>query len=194
MGDMNHSIVSTFGVGLSINDENAITLNTGTVNFSNNATVSGLLTVGSLNILPAGIIMAFGGNTTTSATSAPPGWWLCDGSLVTNTSSSLYNTNTPDLRGRFILGSGSGGGNIGSNNTSTAVGYTSGEVTHILQTTEMPTHLHSGLKINSLGGYTEMHEGGDFTYDNNGQTGTAGGSGAHNNMPPYYILTYIMKT
>jgi len=80
------------------------------------------LTVGnSLNFLPKGSIIAFYGDT------IPPGWRICDG-----------NDGTPDLRGRFILGSGKGDGLTNRN-----PGDSGGSETHKLSINEIPSHSHS---------------------------------------------------
>lgn len=53
----------------------------------------------------------------------PADWALCDGT-----------NGTPDLRDMFVVGAGGG----------YAVGATGGEVSHVLNTSEMPEHNHSG--------------------------------------------------
>ena len=57
-----------------------------------------------------------------SSSNIPSGWLLCNGS-----------NGTPDLRDRFIVGT---GGSYG-------VGFTGGEVTHTLTIAEMPRHNHT---------------------------------------------------
>lgn len=68
---------------------------TGDAKIGGNAIVSGKLnvptTVGSFNLLPTGIIVAWSGTIAT----IPDGWALCDGT-----------NGTPDLRGRFLVGGG----------------------------------------------------------------------------------------
>lgn len=174
--------------------------------------------------LPSGIIVAWSG----SADNVPDGWHICDGT-----------EGTPDLQGKFILGS----------STDHTVGSTGGEETHALTTNEMPSHNHgfsgsshthslslSGLTTSSAGshkhsiagwkavtnywaqsgdgGYqvnainisqkNETDTGGSHTHtiSGSGSIGSAstsgtvqstGGNQAHNNMPPYYALCYIMK-
>ena len=160
--------------------------------------------------IPSGIIVAWSG----SANNIPEGWHICDGT-----------EGTPDLQGKFILGSSS----------AHAVGTTGGEETHQLTTDETPSHTHkinidkSKLTISSSGAHTHSlysdsgspvsnnHDivrgvgNGNAYFSLNPFTGTdgththtingsisgtinnTGGDQAHNNMPPYYTLCYIMK-
>ena len=161
--------------------------------------IPGNLTVdGSFNYLPKGTIVAY------NQTSAPAGWAICDG-----------NNQTPDLRGRFVLGNGGSRG----------INATGGEENVTLGVHQMPQHQHNvngdtdtkgnhnhGFKVGGGGGgrgggngttegYT--NHGGGFdtnTYDNGNHTHNfnvnssyVGGNQPHNNMPPFYVLTYIMK-
>lgn len=124
---------------------------------------------GSVDI-PSGIICAWAG----SEDDVPIGWHLCDG-----------NESTPDLRGRFILG----------NSSSHSIGSTGGEETHKLTVGEMPSHSHNtywGNELANQGSYIGRASKGSFTVIEVA-TGSEGGSTAHNNMPPYYVLAYIMK-
>lgn len=111
-----------------------------------------------------------------AATAIPVGWALCNGS-----------NGTPDLRGKFVLGAG------GTYST----GSTGGEATHRLTTGEMPSHSHSvasyGIptQSSSLEGYGAV---GSYSARGSCTTGSAGSGSAHNNMPPYYALCFIMKT
>lgn len=125
------------------------------------------------------------------------GWHICDGTH-----------GTPDLRGKFILGA--------SNNH--AVGSAGGEENHVLTVEEMPSHSHTGttswngahshslpnvyrLKDGKGNGISTLEEGYTNAYNTstNGDhnhtftTDNSGGSQPHNNMPPYYALSYIMK-
>lgn len=107
-----------------------------------------------------------------SGINVPDGWALCDGS-----------NGTPDLRGRFVLGS----------NSLHAIGSTGGSEEVTLTVEQMPKHLH-GYSVYSKGGsgygmYMSSTSG--ITYDSS--TGYAGSSQPHSNMPPYYVLAYIMK-
>lgn len=121
--------------------------------------------------VPSGVIVMWSG----SAGNVPAGWTLCNGS-----------SGTPDLRGRFVLG---GGGTYNP-------GATGGEETVTLTKSQIPSHTHklfvtesgftgSGMDVFSYG------QAGAYTSDFTGTN--SGGGGAHNNMPPYYALCYIMK-
>ena len=117
-------------------------------------------------LVPVGTIVIWYG---TSAT-VPSGWHICDGT-----------TGTPDLRDKFVVGAG----------TTYAKGATGGEATHTLTVGEMPSHTHS---YSVKGGSGSEQGGGSGSYDIGNTTGSTGGDGAHNNLPPYHALYYIMKT
>lgn len=126
---------------------------------------------GTFNLLPKGCIIMWYGNT------APSGWVLCDG-----------QNGTPDLRGRFVLGSGSGSGL-----TQRTLNQTGGEESHMLSIDEMPSHQHQ-----SGGGITSDMGGGRFggiiIRERTGiMTDNTGGNQKHNNMPPFFVLSFIMK-
>ena len=107
-------------------------------------------------------------------------WFLCDGNEV---SGQL----TPDLRGRFILGSGQG-----SNLTKRDVLATGGEENHTLLIGEMPKHTHD-YQDSYLGRRGGMASGGYWTNKTDTKHSTETGSGgAHNNMPPYFVLAYFI--
>ncbi len=125
----------------------------------------------------------------------PKGWALCDGNkykLDSNNIAIIDNTGvqTPDLRGRFVLGSGQG--NTLTNRNINDIG---GEETVTLTIPEMPSHNH---KINETPA-TNCFQGGvcsgnRYLVFKEEQTTTNEGNGQpHNNMPPFYVLTYIMK-
>lgn len=136
--------------------------------------------------MPIGAIIAYGGS------AAPTGWHLCNGTV--HGSSALQaitgSANTPDLRDRFIIVAGS----TYSRNA------TGGAATHQLTEPEMPSHRH----YNSLSRQLQGND--DFNYTSYVSAGDAGapdtlswyseytgGSVPHNNLPPYYALTYIIK-
>ncbi len=123
-----------------------------------------------------GIIMWSG-----SIANIPTGWYLCDGS-----------NGTPDLRGKFVLGAGG----------TYSVGASGGEETHVLTITEMPAHDHSssfasaGHKHGPVPGSTGWTGGGTPMTgpDSTASVASQGGGSAHNNMPPYMALAFIMKS
>lgn len=92
------------------------------------------------------------------------------------------------LEGRFLLGSSSTYTN----------GATGGEATHTLTTGEMPKHTHLMYSGNSGGDGTWEPDGGSYLVDSVTDNKTtwwaplgmnyAGGSAAHNNMPPYLVV------
>lgn len=157
----------------------------GTKGWQNLATyVGGLLAAR----VPAGTIVMWNG------TSAPSGWYLCDGT-----------NGTPDLRGRFIVSIGQNQlPTAGDSNPTYALGdKTGGQTEHILTIAEMPVHKHdvalysnTNIMTGDVGTYnigtgTAAAIGGETI----GVTESNKGSGtAHNNRPPFYALAYIMKS
>jgi microcystin-dependent protein len=109
----------------------------------------------------------------------PEGWVLCDGL-----------NGTPDLRGRFILG-------VYPGKNEYEIGNTGGEEKHKLTIQELPRHAHSYFE----GGWFRVcsHCQGPEVGDNPNErlvqkeTSYVGLDQPHNNMPPYYVLAYIMK-
>lgn len=120
-------------------------------------------------------------------------WHLCDGT-----------NGTPNLQNRFIYGG------YGSNN-----GATGGEANVTLKEANIPKHRHkqningkgNDAWNNKYGAMVTLPNGGgsegvlgfgantsDWTTNANAvYTDYAGSGTAHNNMPPYYVLAYIMK-
>ena len=134
--------------------------------------VKNLNVVGNFNLLPRGIIVAWNNSV------VPFGWTLCDGTYP-----------TPDLRGRFILGQGQGNGL-----TNRVSGDISGFENITLNINQIPAHTHT-YDIPVLG--TDV---GDerpridvYSTSTVKNTGSTGSGLPFNNMPPYYVLTYIMK-
>ena len=142
-----------------------------------------------------GIIIAFSGTFDSNGYPIDPdtnagdtGWHICDGT-----------NGTPDLRGRFILGA----------SDSHAAGSTGGEEDHRLTINEMPMHNHDTYVDNDccavlnrnnnpwkqgLVNSSDSGTGNDYLgTSTKNATYMRGGSQPHNNMPPYYALSYIMK-
>ena len=149
-------------------------------NFSGDGSLLTNITTGQLQgagIFVTGMIILWSG----AADAIPTGFTLCDG-----------NNNTPDLRGRFVVG-------YHDSNGDYDVDDTGGAETVTLSIAQMPNHKHTttfdGKKYFPGGGSTSVSFGGaggypadTFSMDN------TGGGGAHENRPPYYALCYIMKT
>ncbi|AVT83660.1 tail fiber protein [Rhodopseudomonas palustris] len=102
--------------------------------------------------------------------------------------------NLPDMRAAFPLGYKAGDANAGY------YGQKGGEATHTLTTGEMPTHSHdywnggigSGGLVVSTVNIGSSAPG--YASQNYGQWGSAGSGNAHNNMPPFTTLLFIIKT
>ena len=158
--------------------------------------------------VPTGVICLWSG----LVTEIPSGWAICNGS-----------NGTPDLRGKFVMGSntsnllpGQTGGANTHTHTATAANTTAGTTigATTLTTAQMPAHDHapainfsSGAAGN--GGFMIGLKSG--TTNAYGTTLETGGSGSHthtatgiahthtvtvaagDNLPPYYALAYIMK-
>lgn len=109
---------------------------------------------------------------------------------------SLFGGTWEQIKDRFILAAGD----------TYAAGSTGGEIEHALTVDEMPAHRHEGIDIDNLycfgwenGSRTGVNfkkfYGGTYWGDdvqNRLASGYAGGSTAHNNMPPY-LTAYIWK-
>ena len=129
--------------------------------------------------IPVGGIIMWSG----ADASIPSNWQLCNGTR-----------GTPDLRGRFVLSSGQGGGV-----TARYTGQTGGAEVVALTLNEIPSHTHT------YSGYTKQITAycalgqdrapplRDENHSTSLTTNGAGGSQAHENMPPFYVLAFIMR-
>ena len=150
-----------------------------------------------------GMIMMWGGTT------APTGWQLCNGDPASTSAlqTLLGETNVPDLRDKFVIGAGNSYGRHAEG----------GESTVQLSETHLPEHYHLGF-VNATGGqqrtgsnlsannYAAKGTGAGNIYETYnittagtgsgyaGRSSTVGNNTAHENKPPYYALTYIIKT
>ena len=131
----------------------------------------------------------------------PRGWAATDGQLLPiSQNSALFSLlgtiyggdgrttfSLPDLRGRYVMGEGSGPGL-----STRSLGEVSGQETVTLTQAEIPAHTHDVLitqtdQAGNHGGLTV--EQATETGMAGGGTDSVGGSQAHNNMPPYLVMT-----
>ena len=141
-------------------------------------------------IIPRGTIIAWSGD----RNNIPDGWVLCEGQSLIVGGTTIQ---IPDLRGRFILGA-----NTDANKLTDLGKYDinskGGAEKHTLTVEEIPAHSHKfivgGGSRNDGDGYgpKDGYPGG---YDSgySVKTYNSGGGSPHNNMPPYYVLSYLYK-
>ena len=158
----------------------------GPLNVDNNITQYGY------TFLPKFAVIMWGG----AVGAIPVGWLLCDGQTTVIRGVSVT---TPNLSGRFVLSYGQGPLDF----VNTTVGATGGEQKHTLTEAEMPAHTHTQTTVNddfnnsstypnfTKPSYPEYDGAGTKTWTET--INSTGGGGAHNTMPPYYVLCYIMK-
>jgi len=114
---------------------------------ANSATFTGTVTANNFTgdgVVPARAIIIWYGIT------PPAGWKICDGT-----------NGTPDLRGRFVIGSGTNGSPaFGDINPAYTVGSWGGKNKHVLAKTEIPKHTHTSngdgatINITNSGAHT----------------------------------------
>ncbi len=149
--------------------------------------------------VPSGTIVAY------NKTSAPSGWAICDG-----------NNGTPNLNNRFILGAGSkslnmtGGAetvilNVNQipSHSHNVAGYTSAEGNHghSFRVGGGDGGRGGGSGNGTTAGYTNTNVGvitntytsGNHSHNFNVDSRSTGENQSHENMPPFYVLTYIIK-
>lgn len=143
-----------------------------------------------------------GNVTMTARATAPAGWLICDGASVTKTAypdlfaaigytygGSANNFNIPNVKGRVP---------VGRNTAETefeVLGEIGGAKTHTLTEAQMPKHNH-GTKISNSALYGSVAGSATYGVDNGAgsRTTDAGSGAAHNNLQPYIVLNYIIKT
>ena len=102
----------------------------------------------------------------------------------------------PQLAGRTIIGAGAGNRDMHDRPlTSREFGKTGGEEIHVLSVKEMPSHSHVYTFTDHCN--TPKHtDCSHFEFGNSNKptaTSNTGGSQAHNNMPPFHVLTYCER-
>lgn len=146
----------------------------------------------------------------TARATAPDGWLMCDGAAVSRTTyADLFDAigetygagdssttfNLPDLRGRVPVGVDGAAGRLAAND---ALGQSGGAAEHTLSIPELPSHNHwidtnqSGTGSGPLSTIGPVSVG----LENNSDTFTqsTGSGNAHNNLPPYQVVNWMVKT
>lgn len=147
-------------------------------------------------LVPTGTIVTYAG------TSAPAGWFMCDGSAKSKTiyvnlfnvigttyGNSGYNFLLPDLKGKVPVG-------LDTEQTEfNNIGQTGGKKTHTLNLDEIPEHTHTYQNnVGDQGVHTlTTQSSAADQVEYNQTTGPAGGGLPHNNLQPYIVLNYIIK-
>ncbi len=159
-------------------------------------TINDIVNAGN-NVVPVGAIMPWPG------VSAPPGFLICDGALISRatyaglftaigttfgTGNGTTTFGIPDMRSRTPIGAGQGAGL-----TNRVLGGVLGEETHLLTEAEMPSHEHpiEGNYANSL--YATGSANNVPATLTTITTGSAGQDTPHNNMQPSIVLNFIIK-
>ena len=165
-----------------------------------------------------GTIVAFAGAV------APNDWLICNGAAVNRaTYADLFTVigtnygegdssttfNLPDLRGRFALGlDNMGVGNLSANRVTASeadeLGDSDGSEKVTLTKSQMPPHKHQSDDHGKILAKTIFGAQAPNSNLNSGNdtvavepmvyTSTEGGGQAHDNMPPYLSLNYLIKT
>lgn len=160
------------------------------------------------------ILIPYGTIIQSAAVNIPDGWLVCNGaSILKSIYLNLFNAigytyggsganfNVPDIRGRTVVGEGTGAGL-----TARTLGSIGGEESHTLTTGEMPSHSHSSNAIGgSIGliiadgtntaitGDNSPTEPNIFTAPRALTINSTGSGDAHNNMQPFIVFHYLIK-
>lgn len=152
-----------------------------------------------VNLVPTGCIMMWYTNT------PPSGWLLCNGQSTTGYTAlaAVVGATVPNLQGRVPVG------RDAADTSFDVLGETGGAKTHTLTIAEMPSHSHqwraAGISAlnqtpsnwdDIVGGNTNSLGVGPASIEDNGGNSiqARGGGAAHNNLQPYIVLNYIIKT
>ena len=151
----------------------------------------------------------------------PSGWLLCDGSQVSRgTYAALFaivgviygvgdgvtTFNLPNLVDNLVVGAKQDDSGIPKSNITGSLLQTGGEATHVLTTAELPAHTHTlgsmGVTIYSSHfcatpggtGLKLLKEGGGQFIAGVAYINNTGSDTGHNNIHPYKVSSYIIKT
>ncbi|MEE9409692.1 MAG: hypothetical protein V3V41_02065 [Candidatus Heimdallarchaeota archaeon] len=136
--------------------------------------------------IPQGLIQVWSG----TIAGIPQGWQLCDGT-----------NGSPNLQDKFVRGINTAIDQPGSIGGQDIVTLSQAELPVHNHTTVAYSHTHkyTGSTSNGIGGAkrTTGNESDTKTTDNidppNQFTLSTGGSGSHNNIPPFFEIAYIIK-
>lgn len=155
----------------------------------------------------------------TAATSAPPGWLLCQGQLLDRTTyadlfaviGTAYGVGDgsttfglPDLQGRVPVGADSAGAHMP--NQHPVLGAAGGEERHTLLVAELAEHTHQYVDLQPYNGGSVWGQSsagvppGGISYGTQSQIVTSQGinnaskNQPHQNMPPYQAVNWTIKT
>ncbi len=196
-----------------INEEDTLNIQSNKINFTNvkmdgSLKIDGNLIVDGniefinknqafLDIIPRYMILPWGG----TDKNIPLGWTICDGQRYKLKDDGTTELNsegylTPDLRGRFIISTGITKDPNNIPMTERLFRQTGGQESVTLTLAQIPPHSHrmktgrvrADLYFNYHHNFLYNTRGGDNIFTTN-----EGGGQAHTNMPPFYVLVYIMK-
>lgn len=164
------------------------------------------LTTAEARLVPTGVVETFAGSV------APAGYLLCNGQAVSRTEyAALYGVigttyGAGDGINTFNVPPHPGRSQVGLDLTQpefNALGKTGGAKTHTLTVNEMPSHRHEtyGAQTGENKTFTNTGNVWQKFLDNTQYTPGAdhtmtatGGGQAHNNLPPYIVFNFIIKT
>lgn len=93
-----------------------------------------------------------------------------------------------------ITADGSGTCTLTQTLTSRDLGSTGGEEAHAMSASQLLSHKHSFTQAQTTGGSGGNNSGGSGGNGSVSETSNTGGNEAMNNMPPYTVLNFIIKT
>lgn len=134
----------------------------------------------SITPIPSGTIIMWSG----LASDIPDGWVLCNGASYNVDGTTGGSIQSPNLKGRFVVGYSSGSGDYG------AVGNSDGEKREGLTVSQLPSHTHS---ITSLHNHA-ISASGDHTHDFSVTDLSRSEGGFISLAEPYQGVTYGLQT